>query len=157
MGRGWLLALFFGGLSAMSVHAQQVTEIYRCLDRDGRRHYTNSKKDTAGLKCELVTRQVNVAPAKPATRPLSDFPRESQREKASAKDRQREILQNELSTEEAALAKARQALAEQEGVRSGNEKNYARVQERLKPYQDTVEVHQKNVDALRREIANQNR
>jgi septal ring factor EnvC (AmiA/AmiB activator) len=143
---------------ALSAHAQQATEIYRCLDADGRLHYTNSKKDTGGMKrCELVTRQINVAPSKAATRSPSDFPRESKSEKISAKDRQREILQSELSAEEAALAKARQDLAQQEAVRDGNERNYARVQERLKPYQDSVEAHQKNIEALKREIANQYR
>ena len=44
------------------------------------------------------------------------------------------------------------ALAEQESIRSGDERNYARVLERLKPYQDEVGRHQKNVDALRAEL-----
>ena len=141
----------------MTAHAQQATEIYRCLDADGRLHYTNSKKDTGGMKrCELVTRQLNVAPSGKSASP-SSFPRETPRDKASAKDRQREILQSELSAEEAALAKARQELAQQEAVRDGNEKNYARVLERLKPYQESVEAHQKNIEALKREIANQYR
>ena len=42
-------------------------------------------------------------------------------------------------------------------MRSGNERNYARVEERLKPYKESVESHQKNIEALRREIANQSR
>ena len=55
------------------------------------------------------------------------------------------------------LADARKKLAEQEAVRSGNESNYAKVLERLRPYQDTVEVHEKNVQALRRELTNLSR
>ena len=103
--------------------------------------------------------QINVSPAQKAARPASpsSFPRESSAERAAGKGRQREILQQELASEEAALTKAQQALAEQESVRSGNERNYARVEERLKPYKDSVESHQKNIEALRREIANQNR
>lgn len=155
-----LAALLLGGgvsFPAEQARAQGPSEIYRCLDADGRRHYTNSKKDTAGMKCELVTReQVNVAPAQKAGRP-SNFPRESGADRASAKGRQREILDRELAAEQQALTRARQALAEQEAVRSGDERNYARVQERLQPYQETVQNHQKNVEALQREIANLNR
>jgi len=144
----------------MTVHAQTVTEIWRCVDNDGRRHYTNSKKETAGMKCELVTSQINVAP--PLTKPpprasSSNFPRESPTQSASARERQREILQKELASEEAALAKARQALAEQEAQRSGDERNYARVLERLQPFRDSVENHEKNIAALKRELANLNR
>jgi hypothetical protein len=145
-----LVLILFCGMT----HAQPVTEIWRCVDGDGRRHYTNSKRDTAGMKCELVTSQVNVAPAQKAASRPSTFPRESSTERASAKGRQRDILQRELAAEEAALAKARQALAEQESVRSGDERNYARVLERLQPYKETVENHEKNIQALQRELGN---
>jgi hypothetical protein len=146
-------AFAFVVLSGMT-HAQQTTEIWRCVDSDGRRHYTNSKRETVGMKqCELVTSQINVAPAQKAARP-TNFPRETSADRASAKGRQREILQRELATEEAALARARQALAEQEAVRSGDERNYARVLERLQPYKETVENHEKNIQALQRELGN---
>ena len=155
----WALGVFLLGFSAANSHAQQVTEIYRCVDAEGRRHYTNTKREAGGMKCELVTSQINVAPplAKPPPKPASGVPRETAREGASARERQREILQNELASEEQALSKARQALSEQEAVRSGEERNYARVEERLQPYKDSVETHQKNVEALKRELANLNR
>lgn len=153
---GWraLAALALGSI-AMPALAQGTTEIYKCVDADGRKHYTNSKRETVGRKCEPVASQINVAPAQ-KPRPAI-FPRESSAERASAKGRQREILQKELATEEAALARARQALAEQEAVRSGDERNYARVLERLQPFKDTVETHEKNIQALQRELANLNR
>ena len=151
-----LAALALGSI-AMPALAQGTAEIWRCVDTDGRRHYTNSKKDTAGMKCELVTsQQLNVAPAQKSVRP-SNFPRESSADRASAKGRQREILEQELAQEQQALTKARQALAEQEAVRSGDERNYARVQERLQPFQETVQNHQKNIEALQRELANLSR
>ena len=115
------------------------------------------------MKCEVVTRQVNVAPAPPpqrATAPAarggrpSEFPRESASERTTARERQRQILEQELANEQSALAKAKQDLAAQEAVRSGDERNYARVEERLQPYKDTVETHEKNVEALRRELNN---
>jgi hypothetical protein len=142
-----------------TTYAQQVTEIYRCIDAEGRRHYTNAKRETGGMKCELVTSQINVAPplTKPPPRAPSGFPRETARDSATARERQRDILQQELASEEQALSKARQALTEQEAVRSGDERNYARVLERLQPYKDSVETHEKNIEALRRELANLNR
>ena len=71
-----------------------------------------------------------------------------------ARERQREILEQELASEQRALAQARQALAEQEAVRGGEERNYSRVESRLQPYKESVENHQKNIEALQRELAN---
>jgi chromosome segregation ATPase len=156
--RKLLVALALGSL-AMPASAQ-LTEIFKCRDAQGHWTYTNDRRQAEKEKCELVASQINVSPAQKAARQASSpsgFPRESSAERAAGKGRQREILQQELASEEAALTKAQQALAEQESVRSGNERNYARVEERLKPYKDSVESHQKNIEALRREIANQNR
>ena len=98
----------------------------------------------------MTSQQVNVAP--PSSK---SFPRETQRDSTKAKERQREILEKELREEEQALTKAKQALAEQQAVRSGDERNFARVQERLQPFQDTVQNPEKNIQALQRELANQ--
>jgi hypothetical protein len=151
--------LIFGAFAALAAPAlAQTTEIYKCLDASGRPSYTNDKRETAGKKCEVVTTQVNVAPApKPAARSPGSFPRETAAQRANAKGRQREILEKELATEVQDLARAKQALAEQEAVRSGDERNYARVLERLQPYKDRVETHEKNIEALKRELANLNR
>lgn len=154
-----LLAVLALGSLAMPASAQ-LTEIFKCRDARGHWTYTNDRRQAEKDKCELVASQINVSPAQKAARPASppaSFPRESSAERAAGKGRQREILQQELASEEAALTKARQALAEQESVRSGDERNYARVEERLKPFKESVESHQKNIEALRREIANQSR
>ena len=134
----------------------QVTEIYNCVDRDGKRLYTSDKRETSGLKCKLVSREINVVPAQkpPPMGSPSSFPRETAQARDSAKARQRDILEKELVSEQQQLDQARKVLAEQESVRSGDEKNYARVLERLQPYKDTVDLHQKNIEALRREISN---
>jgi len=151
--RAWAVAVL---LLCGTAHAQQSTEIYRCVDGDGRRHYTNSKKETAGMKCELVSSQINVAPAQrqPSAGRSPVFPRESSSQSASARERQREILQRELTSEQQSLEQARQALAQQEAVRTGEERNYARVEERLQPFKDTVQNHEKNIQALQRELGN---
>jgi hypothetical protein len=144
-----------------AARAQQVTEIWKCRNADGRWTYTNDRREAEKQKCEVVTRQINVAPAPPHPAPPAaksarpgEFPKETPADRASARERQREILEKELATEQAALAKARQDLAEQEAVRSGDERNYARVEERLQPFKDSIETHQKNIEALRRELNN---
>ncbi len=142
-----LLAVAF----AAPARAQGGADIWKCRSADGRWTYTNDRNEAEKLKCEVVTRQVNVAPA---TKAPSGFPKESASDRANARERQREILEKELATEQAALAKARQDLATQESIRTGDERNYARVEERLQPYKDSVETHQKNIEALRRELSN---
>jgi hypothetical protein len=151
-----LIFVTFGTAAALA-HAQ-VTEIYNCVDKNGKRLYTSDKRETngPGLKCKLVSREVNVVPAQkqpPSTAP-SSFPRETPQARASAKERQRDILEKELVSETQLLDQARKDLAEQETVRGGDEKNYARVLDRLQPYKDTVDLHQKNIDALKRELSN---
>jgi site-specific DNA-cytosine methylase len=160
-----LISLVLGvALAALATPAPaQVTEIYKCLDPTGRPLYTSDKKDTEGKKCELVSREINVVPAQkipvPKAAPRENvrrdgFPRESPAAQASAKERQREILEKELAAEQELLANAKQELADQETIRNGDERNFARVQERLQPYKDTVDLHEKNVEALRRELGN---
>src|SRR5919106_6247309 len=154
------VSLVFAGVLCVSLaHAQQVTEIFKCKGADGHWTYTNDRREAERQKCELVTRQVNVAPAqKPAPRNSTarpnEFPKESATDRAKAQSRQREILEKELAAEQASLAKARQDLAAQEAVRSGDERNYARVEERLRPFKDSVETHEKNIEALKHELSN---
>ena len=152
-----LIFVTFASLSA-GASAQGTTEIYKCTDPSGRPLYTSDKKDTAGRKCELVSREVNVvSPQRPPPSRAAPGARESSEVRSAAKQRQREILESELRNEEQLLAKAREELAEQENTRSGGERNYARVIERLQPFKDNVELHEKNVEALRRELGNLNR
>lgn len=156
MGARWLILGMFAAACG-SAAAQPRTEVYKCVDAAGRPHYTNDPRETSGQKCQLVTTQINVAPAPPPRQSRAaprEFPRESAAERSSAKGRQREILERELAAEQADLSKAQQALAEQQAVRSGDERNYARMLERLQPFKDRVETHEKNVEALKRELAN---
>jgi hypothetical protein len=160
-----LAVMLVAALLAAGPARAQVTEIFKCKSADGRWTYTNDRAEAERQKCEVVTRQVNVAPTPKPTPPPpptastrsarpGEFPKESASERMSARERQRDILEKELATEQAALGKAKEELAAQEAVRSGDERNYARVLERLQPYKDSVETHEKNVEALRRELNN---
>ena len=130
--------------------------MWLCKDKDGGNFATNVKEATVGKDCKVSSQQrVTVVPApKAASKSSQNFPKETASDRLSAKDRQRQTLERELSQEEALLADAKRKLSEQEQIRTGDEKNYARVLERLQPYKDAVEVHSKNIEALKREIAN---
>jgi hypothetical protein len=157
---GALLLLTLGVAAGGQARAQQVTEIWKCQDERGRPLYTSDKRETAGKKCEVVSREVNVLPGPPGAKPGAKappppgFPKESVNDRAAAKAKQRETLEKELAQEQQMLAEARRKLTEQEAIRTGDEKNYAKVLARLQPYKDTVDVHEKNVEALRRELGN---
>jgi hypothetical protein len=139
-----LLGWVFLALAAPYGHAQ--SEVYKCPDASGRPTYTNVKRDTIGKTCTLVSKEVQVVP--------SQAP--SARDKSSAMvDRntnRRKILESELQNERQLLSDAQQKLTEQEGIRQGDERNYARVQERLKPFQEAVDLHTKNIEQLRGEL-----
>jgi len=150
-----LILGMFGAALAMPAHAQK-TEIFKCVDASGRASYTNDKRETAGKKCEVVTTQINVAPP-PRPAPKTAFPRESASDRAGAALRQRDILEKELAAEQQDLAKAREALAEQEATRFGDERNYSKMLERLQPFRDRIETHEKNIEALRRELSSLSR
>jgi len=155
---GSSLVIAVGLLAALPPSARG--EIYKCMDARGRPLYTSDKRDTDGKKCETVSREVSVIStpaAKPAAKSPAGFPKESSAERQSSRAKQRDTIEKELSQEQSMLMDARKKLSEQEAIRGGDEKNYARVLERLRPYQDTVEVHEKNVEALKRELGNLSR
>ncbi len=150
-----------GVVACQQVYAQAAIEtLWNCKDKDGRTILTNQQQDTVGKECRVVQQQrVTVVPsARPgASKSPQNFPKESTADRLGAKDKQRQTLERELSQEEGMLADAKRKLAEQEQIRTGDEKNYARVLERLQPYKDAVEVHNKNIEALKRELVNLNR
>ena len=166
-------AKIFGGLILICAAGPVLAQgaVFRCIDDNGRPQYTNVKSDTDGKKCTVVTREVSIAPnasagtggaAAPAPRPGTNtaavnpgpagFPKVDPQTQRSRDDGRRRILEDELGQEKRSLDKAKAELAEQESTRLGGEKNNSRVIERLKPYQDTVERHQRNVGALEKEL-----
>ncbi|HTP62336.1 MAG TPA: hypothetical protein VMJ14_09670 [Burkholderiales bacterium] len=145
------------GLTAAGPACAQVKTLWNCKDTSGKTTLTDQKSDTAGKECRVVSEErVSVVPAAKTKSP-ANFPRETAADRASSKVKQKETIEKELTQEEAMLADARKKLSEQEAIRTGDERNYAKALERIQPYKDTVEVHEKNVEALKREIANLSR
>ena len=141
-------------LLAGSAHAQ----VYKCVDEEGRVTYTNDRAIAKGCTQLSQDQPVSTIPA-PAARPSpapsaapQNFPRVSPDAQRERDQSRRQILEKELAQEESALAEAQKALADQEAVRYGNERNYQRVLDRLAPFKEKVEQHQRNVDALKREL-----
>ena len=130
-------------------------DVYKCVDDDGHVTYTNTKP-SAKAKCSALSRdqRVSTVPGRAANTPSpTGFPKvDGNTQKARDNDR-RKILEQELETEQKNLDQAKKELAEQEAVRTGDERNYQRVLDRLKPYMDTVEQHEKNIAQLRRELS----
>jgi hypothetical protein len=118
------------------------------------------KEETKGKNCSLVMREISVVPAVPAARSAATnpspagFPKVDPATQKARDGARRRILEEELADEEKALVQAKAELTEQEGIRTGDERNYQRVLDRLQKYKDEVERHQKNVEALKKELGN---
>ncbi|WIM05146.1 MAG: DUF4124 domain-containing protein [Candidatus Nitricoxidivorans perseverans] len=146
-------------LLALIAGVAQADTLYKCTDSQGHTTYTNQK--TVGTSCIVLSQDKPVstfsAPSRPtraATPTPGGFPRVGDGQQKARDNDRRGILEEELSTEQKKLDAARKALSEQEAVRLGDERNYQRVLDRLKPYQETVQLHERNVEALRKELAN---
>lgn len=139
-------------------------EIYKCVDAEGRTTYTNDRNFARGCKAIQQDQPVSSMPVAPRTSGTGapsgssgspgSFPRVSPNDQRARDDTRRQVLEKELATEEGALAEAQKQLTEQEAVRMGDERNYQKILDRLQPYKDKVELHKRNIDALKREIGN---
>lgn len=79
---------------------------------------------------------------KPYPKSAPAFPRESPGERSLAKERQRSILEKELAAEQELLERARGALGDSFGD-----------PERTQVLKDDVQLHERNIAALRRELS----
>ena len=139
-------------------------ETCKYLDSEGRVIYSNTPnsppKGATKVKCfEAPSKPAPPPPrnsdAKPANSDAKGKPpRVSENTQKSRDDERRRILEEEMATEMKQLAQAKEQLAAQEAVRSGNERNYERFLERVQPFRDTVATHERNLEAIKREIAN---
>jgi septal ring factor EnvC (AmiA/AmiB activator) len=141
-------------LAAFSAHADT---LYKCTDTDGHTTYTNQKSSTKNCRVLVQDQPVSTfaAPKARANTPTpSGFPRVTSDEQKSRDSDRRKIIQDELSTERDKLNEAKKDLSDQEAQRLGGEKNYQKYVDRVKPFQDEVDLHQRNVDSLEKELGN---
>ena len=145
-----------------AAHADGV--IYKCTASNGSIEYTDVYR---GAYCKAMDLPGAIAapprhsggsigrPASPGTVAApGDFPRVDSAEQRARDADRRGILEDELKTEMQKLADLRKEYNNGEPERQGGERNYAKYQERVAALRDSISRSEKNVDALKREIAN---
>ena len=131
--------------------AHAKADIYKKVDEDGRVTYSNVPSKGAQ---KLNLEPLNTVPSsKPSTQPPGNFPKVDAETQKSRDNVRRQILENEMAQEMTQLDDAKKALAEAEATRLGSERNYQRYLDRIQPLKEAVAEHQKNVDALKEELA----
>lgn len=137
-------------LAALAMPASAQT-IYKCIDANGGTLISNARVDK---NCKAVVSSPETTLPAPRARPSgaaanptpSGFPRvQEDTQKARDGDR-RHILEQELAGEQRSLEQARKDLAEQEALRGSPE--------RLAPYRDRVGQHERNIQAIQKELGN---
>lgn len=150
-----MLSVAAGFGAATAVRA----DVYKCVDADGHVTYTNAKSAAKGCKVLSQDQRVSTVPGR-ATPSPAGFPRVDSDTQRSRDSERRGILDQELINEQRNLEQARKDLAEQEANPRPDERNVggsinqAKLQERIRPWKDRVALHERNIEALRKEIAN---
>ncbi|HCE09050.1 MAG TPA: DUF4124 domain-containing protein [Oxalobacteraceae bacterium] len=149
-------------LATAAVYAYaQMGDVYLCMNENGVKEYKNTgitkgckKVDLPGITMiPAPKRPLQTASARQAASP-SDFPRiDGGTQKARDSDR-KQILQDEMKTEEEKLADLKKAFNNGEPERQGGERNYAKYQDRVASMKEDLDRTEKNVEALKREIGN---
>lgn len=151
----YLLVLL--SISPMLVQA----EIYKSVDKDG--HVTYSSTPIKGSKkLELEPLSTMVPPARPrSVESPEGFPKVDGATQKGRDDTRRRILEDELAAEQKLLEEARQNLKTGEEnpevfrTKDGKtSRNVARYDEKIKKLNEQIELHQKNVEALKTELSN---
>ena len=153
---GMLIIAAFSA-SIGSVHAE--SDVYVCIDEHGNKEYKNTG-DIKGCKKVNLPALTVTAPVRPesANKPQpatpSDFPKvDGGTQKARDNDR-RQILQDELNSEQKKLANLEKEYNNGAPERQGNERNYAKYQDRVASMKEDLTRTQQNIDALNRELSN---
>ena len=160
-----LSALILVASAAGYAHAQ--SDVFLCVDDNGTKEYKNTgttkgckKVDLQGIN--MIPSPASAANSKPVVQTVAsrttpsppDFPRvDSNTQRARDNDR-RQILLDEMKTEAAKLENLKKEFNNGEPERQGNERNYAKYQERVASMKEDINRSEKNIEALKREMSN---
>ena len=136
-------------LALLLPFAAAANTLYKCTDESGVVLYTNQKAPKKN--CIVLSHQASPAPAAGAAKPKAaatptpaDFPRVSGSEQKARDGDRRAILEKELANELQNAEKAKKALQD-----AGSQPP-----DKLQPLRDTLALHERNVESLRKEIGN---
>ncbi len=143
------------------------SEIFLCVNGQGNKEYRNTgstkgckRVDLQGIslipspyKKPLAQTAARSSPARDGATP-ANFPRVSDDAQKTRDNDRFQILMREMKTEEDKLSRLREEYKGGEPDRLGNEKNYAKYQERVSLLKENVSRTEKNIEALQREIRN---
>lgn len=157
-----MVGLLLLGAAAGYAHAQ--SEVYLCVDEHGKKEYKNTGLTKGCKKVDLPGITMIPAPAK-RTAPQSasakqaasspaDFPKVDGGTQKVRDDDRRQILLDEMKGEEQKLANLKKEFNNGEPERRGDERNYAKYQERVAAMKADIDRTEKNIEALKREIGN---
>ncbi len=133
--------------------AATASTLYKCTEESGLVLYTNQKspKKHCVVLSHTPSPAAVPAPANGAPRARAsatptpaDFPRVSGNEQKMRDNDRRAILDKELASETASAERARKAVQE-----AGNQPA-----DKLQALRDTLALHERNIDALKKEIGN---
>ncbi|MDD5242354.1 MAG: DUF4124 domain-containing protein [Sulfuricella sp.] len=128
-------------------------DIYKRVDENGHVTYSNAPIK-GGKRLYLSPIPAGAQPkAKPSATTPQNFPRVDGETQKKRDESRRGILEQELAAEQKLLEEARKALTEGEAVRLGGERNYQKYLDRVQGLKDDVTLHEKNIEALNKEIA----
>jgi len=147
--RAMCWCVLFAGAS--SVHA----EICKYVDADGNMHYTNvpPEKGWKKLSCGVGDEASRGGSSK-STPTAAGFPRVDADTQRGRDDVRRKVLTDELTTEEKLLAESRSAYGDGAPPPLPEEQtNAQRYADRLAKLRQAVNLHERNVEALRKELA----
>lgn len=137
-------------------------DIYLCINDKGMKEYRNNDIAKNCKKVSLpagtsVPASASVRKPAPASTPVAgttgDFPRVDGAMQKTRDAERRQILLDELQREERQLAELRQAFNNGEPERRGDERNYAKYQERVAAMKAELARSEKNIEALKREMS----
>lgn len=144
------------GCTLLLVATRAVADICKYADREGNLHYTNvaPEKGWKRLSCGLGgTAAPRGAEPRSAASPAG-FPKVEAGTQKGRDDLRRKVLTEELATEEKLLAEAQTAYAN--GAPPATAEELAQPQryaDRIAKLRQAVSLHEKNIEALNKELA----
>ncbi|MCD6027510.1 MAG: hypothetical protein K0R08_2029 [Solimicrobium sp.] len=152
-----IFMIFYVGLTGLT---QANSDIYVCVNNKGVKTFSNVGSNKGCKKINLPglatfsaprTRSAGMTPIPPSNFPTVDSVTQKNRDLE-----RRKILETELNAEQKKLTDLNAVFKNGEPDRLGDERNYAKYQERTEGLRQEINRTQNNIDALQREIGGLN-